>query len=81
LDEDNLVIGKVLSGMEVVGRINDIPVSREDSLGSKAAFSNAGKGFDPRAKLASVDRPLKQIKVMQCQVDEKANNVASFLKF
>lgn len=81
LDNDNLVIGKVLSGMDVVDKINEIPVSREDSLGSKAAFSNAGKGFDPRAKLASLDRPLKQIKVLRCQVDEKANNVASFLKF
>ena len=80
LDEENLVIGRVTQGMEVIDEINDIPVSREDGIGSKAAFSSAGKGFDPRAKLITLNRPLRQVKILQCQVDEKGS-VASFLKF
>ena len=50
--------------MEVVDQINQIPVNREDILGSKKAFSDLGKGFDPRAKLAAVDRPLRSVKVL-----------------
>ena len=69
LDEDNLVIGQVMQGMEVIDEINNIPVSREDGIGSKTAFSSAGKGFDPRAKLITLNRPLRQVKILQCQVE------------
>lgn len=80
LDEENVVIGKVINGMDVIQKINMIPVSREDALGSKGGFSNVGKNFDGRAKLATVDRPLQKIQIVQCQVEEKAS-IASFLKF
>jgi len=46
LDETNLIIGRVLSGMDVVEKINNVPVSREDALGTKGVFSKAGKSFD-----------------------------------
>jgi hypothetical protein len=39
-----------------------------------------GKGFDGRAKLASVERPLKKISLVKCTVDQTAS-FASFLKF
>jgi cyclophilin family peptidyl-prolyl cis-trans isomerase len=80
LDRDNLVIGKVLDGMDVVNRINAVPVSREDALGTKRGFADAGKGFDPRAKIISLDRPLQKIVVTKCTVDESAT-LSSFLKF
>ena len=76
----NVVIGKVLSGMDIVNRINKIPVSKEDLIGSKGGFSALGKGFDGRAKLAAVERPLQRISILQCQVEEKAS-ISSFLKF
>ena len=80
LDDENVVIGKVISGMDVVEKINKIPTSKEDIIGSKGGFSSLGKGFDGRAKLAAVGRPLKRINVLQCQVEEKAS-ISSFLKF
>lgn len=80
LDGENVVIGKVLRGMDVVDKINKIPVSKEDIIGSKGGFSALGKGFDGRAKLAAVERPLQRISILQCQVEEKAS-ISSFLKF
>lgn len=80
LDGENVVIGKVLSGMEVIDKINQVPVSKEDIIGSKGSFSALGKGFDGRAKLAAVERPLQRISILQCQVEEKAS-ISSFLKF
>lgn len=80
LDGENVVIGKVLRGMDVVDKINKIPVSKEDIMGSKGGFSALGKGFDGRAKLAAVERPLQRISILQCQVEERAS-ISSFLKF
>eukprot|EP00607_Mallomonas_marina_P005615 CAMPEP_0182430636 /NCGR_PEP_ID=MMETSP1167-20130531/42156_1 /TAXON_ID=2988 /ORGANISM="Mallomonas Sp, Strain CCMP3275" /LENGTH=218 /DNA_ID=CAMNT_0024615967 /DNA_START=164 /DNA_END=820 /DNA_ORIENTATION=+ len=80
LDKENLVIGEVLDGMDVVEKINQVPVSREDILGTKGAFSSAGKGFDPRAKLATVNKPLQKVQIVQCKVEETAS-IASFLKY
>jgi peptidyl-prolyl cis-trans isomerase B (cyclophilin B) len=80
LDGENVVIGKVLRGMDVVDKINKIPTSKEDLIGSKGGFSALGKGFDGRAKLAAVERPLQRISILQCQVEEKAS-ISSFLKF
>lgn len=80
LDSENVVIGKVISGMNVVDEINKVPTSKEDIIGSKGGFSALGKGFDGRAKLAAVGRPLKRINVLQCQVEEEAS-ISSFLKF
>jgi cyclophilin family peptidyl-prolyl cis-trans isomerase len=80
LDGENVVIGKVLHGMDVVDKINKIPTSKEDLIGSKGGFSALGKGFDGRAKLAAVERPLQRISILQCQVEEKAS-ISSFLKF
>ena len=65
--------------MDVVSLINDIPTSKEDRLGMKAGFSGAGKGFDPRAKIASVDRPLQKIKINKCTID--STNMAQLMKF
>ena len=42
-------------------------------------FSSAGKGFDPRAKIASVDRPLVKIRINKCTVDSA--NMAQLMKF
>jgi len=80
LNEKNVVIGQVVDGFEVIDKINQIPVSKEDSIGSKGGFSSLGKGFDGRAKLASVNRPLVKVVLAECRVDEKAN-IASFLTF
>ena len=80
LDDENVVIGKVISGMEVVSKINEVPASKEDLIGSKGGFSALGKGFDGRAKIAVVGKPLQKISILQCQVEEKAS-VSSFLRF
>jgi len=80
LDKENLIIGEVLSGMETVEKVNNIPVSREDILGTKGSFSSLGKGVDPRAKLAAVDRPLQKVQIVRCVVEETAS-LPSFLKF
>lgn len=78
----NVAIGKVVNpeGLALIDEIDRIPVSREDILGTKGAFSSAGRGFDGRAKLASVNRPLQRVEVTRCTVSEKAS-LASFLKF
>ena len=77
LDKTNVVIGQVTNseGLEAIERINKVPVSREDILGTKKALSSAGKGFDPRAKLASINRPLQRIEITECRVLEKASLV------
>ena len=80
LDESTIIIGKVVSGMETVNKINNVPVSKEDILGTKGSFSNVGKGFDPRAKMASVNRPLQKIKIVLCTVDNQAS-MSSLMKF
>lgn len=81
LNDENIIIGKILSGMEVITKINDIPVSKEDSLGSKSGFSTLAKnGGDGRGKIASLNRPLKKVVINQCVVDESAS-FASFMKF
>ena len=80
LDSENVVIGKVISGMDVVSKINQVPASKEDLLGSKGGFSALGKGFDGRAKIAVVGKPLQKVSILQCQVEEKAS-VSSFLRF
>ena len=80
LDKGNIIIGKVIEGVDVIEEINDIPTSREDILGTKQAFSNAGKAFDGRAKLAAVGKPLKRVRILSCTVDDKAS-LASFLQF
>ena len=35
LDEENVVIGRVIEGMNVISMINEVPTSKEDSLGMK----------------------------------------------
>ncbi len=74
-DRKNIVIGQVTNseGLVAIERINNIPVSRDDVLSSKTVFSAAGKGFDPRAKLASVNRPLQRIEISDCSVLEEAS--------
>eukprot|EP00953_Heterococcus_sp_UTEX-ZZ885_P029102 15478-Heterococcus_DN1.PRE.2 len=62
------VLSCVLSGMDVLAAICAVPVSKEDILGSKKAFAGAGKGFDPRARIASVDKPLSKITVVKAGV-------------
>ena len=118
LDEENVVIGRVIEGMNVISMINEVPTSKEDSLGMKRGkkaclsltlltytytyttifififiyifmpfqspsrvpgFSSVGKGFDPRAKIASVDRPLVKIRINKCTVDSA--NMAQLMKF
>lgn len=80
LDSENIVIGKVLDGMDIVNKINKIPVSKEDIIGSKGTLAAFGKGFDGRAKLAAVEKPLQRVSVLQCKIAEKAS-ITSFLKF
>mmetsp|Transcript_829 Transcript_829/g.1463 ORF Transcript_829/g.1463 Transcript_829/m.1463 type:complete len:321 (-) Transcript_829:51-1013(-) len=64
LDARNLVFGEVLEGYgEVIAALNAVPTTQDDFLGTKAGFAGAGKGFDPRAKLAYVGRPLAKIVV------------------
>ena len=80
LDDENVVIGKVSKGLDTINRINNIPVSHEDILGTKQAFSQLGKGVDGRAKLASVDRPLQKVQILECKVQD-TGSIASFLKY
>jgi hypothetical protein len=54
--------------MDVLAAICAVPVSKEDILGSKKAFAGAGKGFDPRARIATVDKPLTKISVVKAGV-------------
>jgi len=68
LDDENIVIGRVLTGQEVVKDINDVPITKEDPLGSKTTFSNLGKFADGRAKMASVNKPLKKIRIAACTI-------------
>jgi cyclophilin family peptidyl-prolyl cis-trans isomerase len=89
LDKTNVVIGQVLvnysdkdrgGGLAAVEAIDKVPVSRDDLLQSKSVIASAGKAFDPRAKLARVNRPLERVEVVACRVEESAS-MASFLKF
>ncbi|CAM9331945.1 unnamed protein product [Phaeothamnion confervicola] len=68
LDKENIVFGEVLEGMDTVRKMEAVPVSREDPIGSKQRFAAAGKNFDPRAKLASIYRPLRKIVVTKAGV-------------
>jgi cyclophilin family peptidyl-prolyl cis-trans isomerase len=80
LDDSQVIIGKVIDGIEVISDINSVPTSREDVLGSKTAFSSAGKNFDGRAKLATLGKPLRKVTITTCAIDDKAS-LASFMKF
>lgn len=81
MDEEQVVIGRVLGGLDVIEQINEVPTSREDALGTKSAFSSAGKSFDGRAKLAMpVGRPLRKVVITSCEISDKAS-LTSFLKF
>lgn len=76
LDEKNVVIGQVIadeSSTEIINAINNVPVSKEDPLKMKSGFAAAGKGFDPRAKIISLNRPLQRIEVLDCEVNQKAS--------
>jgi hypothetical protein len=42
---------------------HQVPVSTDDPIQSKKLFSSAGKGFDPRAKIIYLYKPLKKIQV------------------
>lgn len=64
LDADMLVIGEVISGMDVIDDLNALPATKEDILGSKQAFVNAGKNFDPRAKNQYIGKPLTKVVVV-----------------
>ncbi|CAM9247711.1 unnamed protein product [Choristocarpus tenellus] len=68
LDNEDMVMGQVVSGLDVMAALEGIPVTRDDPLGSKSSFASAGKGFDPRAKLASLYRPLRKITVTKAFV-------------
>ncbi|CAM9553740.1 unnamed protein product [Chrysoparadoxa australica] len=68
LDENNVVFGRVLSGFDIIDRIESVPVTRDDPLGSKKGFSKAGAGFDPRAKVISLNRPLQKITMVTARV-------------
>lgn len=63
LDKENIVFGKVLEGMDVIEKINGVPTSKEDPIGSKEKFAAAGKKFDPRAKIIYLYKPLVKIVV------------------
>ena len=81
LDEENIVIGKVISGLEIIDRINSVPTSREDVLGTKGGFKAlASAGGDGRGKIASVNRPLQKVRINSCRVDEKAS-LTNLMKF
>lgn len=57
LDDENVVIGKVLTGMDVLEKINNIPVSKEDIIGSKGGFSKLGKGTTIRVMIIPFNLP------------------------
>ncbi len=40
-----------------------VPVSTDDPIQSKKLFASAGKGFDPRAKIIYLYKPLKKIQI------------------
>lgn len=81
LDKENIVIGQIIDGIDVIDKINEIPVSKEDLIGSKSIYSAVGKGFDGRAKIITLGRPLKRVTISNCQIEEKENDITSFLKF
>lgn len=81
LDDNNVVIGRVLSGLDVINKLNEVPVSKEDGLGSKGGFIALGKnGGDGRAKIAQLGKPLQKIRINTCDVEERAS-IASMMKF
>lgn len=81
LDDGQIIFGKVVDGMDVIEEINNVPASKEDALGTKSAFSSAGKSFDGRAKLAMpVGRPLRKISIVSCELEDKAS-LSSFMRF
>lgn len=81
LDESNVVIGHVAADEGgVLEDISSVATSKEDALGMKGGFAALGKaGGDGRAKLASVDRPLKKIGIRSCSVDSVAQ-MATFMR-
>ena len=81
LDGSQIIFGRVVDGMDVIEDINNVPSSREDALGSKSAFSSAGRSFDGRAKLAMpVGRPLRKVSIVSCELEDKAS-LSSFMRF
>lgn len=81
LDESNVVIGQVVEDADgLLDALSLVPTSKEDSLGMKGGFAAAGRAAgDGRAKLASVDRPLKKIKVSSCSVESTAS-ISAFMR-
>lgn len=72
LDRDHVVFGRLLmkpdekereSNQAVVDKIGRVKVSTDDIVASKTLFAAAGKGFDPRAKIIYLNKPLQKIVV------------------
>jgi len=67
LDEENIVFGEVLEGMEEIEMLNNIPVTQGQFL--EAAFKMSGQVIgDDRAKIQTTNRPLQKIFVTKCGV-------------
>jgi cyclophilin family peptidyl-prolyl cis-trans isomerase len=75
LDKDHVVFGRLLmkegggeekyrkGNEEVIESILKVKVSTDDPIASKKIFAAAGKGFDPRAKIIYLNKPLQKIVV------------------
>lgn len=66
LDEDNVVIGRVIDGMGVVGKLNDLPVVKNPSVkltgGAKAKNApSRGCRYGGSEYYCSEDKPLKKV--------------------
>lgn len=47
----------------MIEKILKVKVSTDDPIASKKIFAAAGKGFDPRAKIIFLNKPLQKIVV------------------
>jgi peptidyl-prolyl cis-trans isomerase B (cyclophilin B) len=66
LDATNLIIGQVVSGMDVVKRLQELPRVKNNT---NSPFFQAGKTFkDRRANVAelSFDRPFSKVLIKNC---------------
>ena len=66
LDDDHLVIGRVLDGMDVVERLNQLPVNLPTK---RDGLREVGKMLgDPRARQSTTWRPLRKVRIVDCGV-------------
>jgi len=71
LDRENIVIGEVIVGSDFIDEIaGKVPYSKDDPFATKTIYAGAGKGFDSRAKIQYLGKPLKKILIQNAVIEK-----------